>query len=158
MSTGPGGALFAALLSACGLLACSSTPPDDCPKAQPAFHVTLTASDGPLPADTTLRVTYGGQSEEYALLSPPAQPAVVYCTPQYADDADAAADADADAGTRDVVALSCDLWTQAAATIEVQAADYPKLTADLEPDTNDCGIKTVDYPLLLDKGDAGTQP
>lgn len=138
------------LLAISGVVACSSPSPGNCPRAQPAFHVTLTASDGPLPPDTALHVTYGGQSEDYDLASPPAQPAVVYCTPQYADDGGG------DAGLRDVEALSCDLWTQAAATIEIHATGYPALTTNLEPDSNDCGIKTVEYPLLLDKGDGGT--
>lgn len=147
-----------ALLGACGLLACSSSPPADCPKAQAAFHVAITAADGPLPQDTALSVTYGGVTEDYALASPPTQPEVVYCTRLLGDAG--APDAGADAATPDggalvVDSLSCDLWTQAAATIQVEASGYPTITENLAPKTNDCGVMTVEYALVLDRGDGG---
>jgi hypothetical protein len=137
------------LAGACALVACSSSPPDDCPKARAAFHVELRAPDGPLPSDTSLEVTYGGLSERYDLASPPAQPSVVFCTPEYAD---GGVD---DGGAGPVEALICDFWTQAAATVVVSAPPYDVLTQDLEPKTDACGVKTVDYPLTLQRGDGG---
>lgn len=50
-------------------VACASSHHDKvCPKNQPAFHIQLTASDGPLPPDTVLTVTYSGtETESYSL-------------------------------------------------------------------------------------------
>ncbi len=165
----------------CVLLAlgsgCTSSTPNgpNCPGPRAAFHVTITAKYGPLPADTVVRVVYGGGEEEYALASPPAQPAVVFCHPIAADggvatsdagdagDVDAAIDASSaeagsgatDAGTSPVAALSCDLWTNAAATINIQGSGYPVLEEQLQAEKDDCGIKTVEYALVLGEGDGG---
>jgi hypothetical protein len=51
-------------------VACTSHHDQPCPKAQPAFRIQLTASDGPLPPDTVLTVTYYGKAktEGYSLL------------------------------------------------------------------------------------------
>jgi hypothetical protein len=54
-----------------------------------------------------------------------------------------------------VAALSCDLWTNAAATINIQGSGYPVLEQQLEAEKDDCGIKTVDYSLVLGAGDGG---
>lgn len=144
---------------------CSSSPPSSptCPGPRAAFHVIITAKNGPLPSDTVVKVAYGGGIEEYDLASPPDQPEVVFCTKV---DADAGAGSGAtdggvnDAGTPDagsgpVAALSCDLWTNAAATINIQGSGYPVLEQQLEAEKDDCGIKTVDYSLVLGAGDGG---
>jgi hypothetical protein len=51
-------------------VACTSHHDQPCLKAQPAFRIQLTASDGPLPPDTVLMVTYYGKAmtEAYSLL------------------------------------------------------------------------------------------
>lgn len=130
--------------------ACSTPAPGrECPKTRAAFHVVLTAEGGAsLPSDTTLSVTYGGGSEQYALAAPPAHPAVVFC-----DSRPDAGTADAAAG--EAKALDCLLWTQSAATVTVEASGYPTLEADLDPERDDCGITTVDYALVLGEADAG---
>lgn len=151
--------------------ACSSPSPSgpNCPGPRPAFHVTLTAKNGPLPYDTVVRVAYGGGIEQYDLASPPDQPEVVFCHQVRADggagqtDAGSAdsgdagrADAASEAGSSDagmaggpVTALICDLWTNSAATINVQGSGYPVLEQPLQAESDDCGIKTVDYQLVL---------
>jgi hypothetical protein len=53
-----------------------------CPKNQPAFRIQLTASDGPLPADTELIVTYSGtEMESYSLAHGGADNQDVCCRP-----------------------------------------------------------------------------
>lgn len=142
-------------------LGCSSKPPQghDCPGPRAAFHVTITAKNGPLPADTVVKVAYGGGIEEYDLASPPDQPEVVFCDRVQAD----AGAGQTDGGTDDagnvasgpVEALTCSLWTNAAATIDIDGSGYPVLEQQLEAEKDDCGIKTVEYTLVLGAGDGG---
>ena len=63
---------FSAFASAAVVIvaaACTSSHHDKpCPRNQPAFRIQLTASDGTLPADTELTVTYSGiEMESYSL-------------------------------------------------------------------------------------------
>lgn len=144
--------------------ACTNSPPSgpNCPGPRAAFHVTITAKNGPLPPDTVVKVEYGGGSEEYSLASPPPQPEVVFCDPIDADAGTGANDGGSDAagttdaGTGPVMALSCKLWTNAAATIDVQGSGYPLLEQQLQAQKDDCGIKTVEYALVLGETDGGT--
>jgi hypothetical protein len=49
-------------------VACTSHHDKPCPANEPAFHVQITAADGPLPPDTELTVGYyGTQMESYSL-------------------------------------------------------------------------------------------
>lgn len=186
--------LLPAVCAALALLGsgCSSSPPSgpDCPGPRAAFHVTITAKNGPLPSDTVVQVEYGGGSEKYDLAAPPAQPEIMFCHPSQADagasdsgsagsggggSTDAAieaghADAAIEAGHADaaggsdagnvptgpVIALTCDLWTNSAATINIQGSGYPMLKQELQAEKDDCGIKTVDYALVLGESDGGT--
>jgi hypothetical protein len=60
---------FASVVLVAVVGACTSSHHDTvCPRNQPAFRIQVTASDGPLPADTVLVVTYSGtQMESYSL-------------------------------------------------------------------------------------------
>ena len=124
--------------------------------------MTITALNGALPPDTVVKVGYGGGTEEYDLASPPAQPEVVFCKQVGADSGTGAGDAggaeagSTDAGSAPVMALVCDLWTNAAATIDVEGSGYPLLEQQLQAQKDDCGIKTVEYALVLGETDAGS--
>ncbi len=152
--------VLALLASAAGCSSKTNNGPD-CPGPRAAFHVTITAKNGPLPPDTVVTVNYGGGSEEYDLASPPAQPEVVFCDQVKADAGTGASDSGSDAATADagsgkVMALSCKLWTNAAATIDIQGSGYPLLEQQLQAEKDDCGIKTVEYALVLGETDAGS--
>lgn len=60
---------FASVIVVAAAVACTSSHHDKvCPRNQPAFRIQVTASDGPLPADTVLTVTYSGtKMESYSL-------------------------------------------------------------------------------------------
>lgn len=62
--------------------ACSPHSSDEpCPGPRPAFRVVIRAfDDRPLPADTEVRVKYGGDGEEvFQLAAPSPQPQVLFC-------------------------------------------------------------------------------
>jgi len=74
---------FSSALLVAVAVACTSSHHDKvCPKNQPAFRIQLTASDGPLPSDTVLTVTYSGtEMESYSLAHGGADNQDVCCRP-----------------------------------------------------------------------------
>jgi hypothetical protein len=137
------------VLFAVVLVGCSSNPDDkECP-LRPAFQLHLqTATGTALPADTVVRVKYGGGVEEYRLDEVIHSQENVFC--QHRDQDGGPVEAGAQVGE-----LSCVLWTQGAATITVEASGYPDLEKDLEAKGKNRCIETVDVTLTLDAGDGG---
>jgi hypothetical protein len=74
---------FASLVVVAVAVACTSSHHDKvCPRNQPAFRIQLTASEGRLPADTVLTVTYSGRKmESYSLAHGGANNQDVCCRP-----------------------------------------------------------------------------
>lgn len=133
--------------------ACSSGGDDDvvCPAPQPAFKVLLRASNGNLPADTSMEVKFGAGVETFELASSDTFLETVRCRLSEVDGGDW------DAGTEDVPAVSCDLWTQGAASVKVLATGYPPLEEALTAETGECDeIMTVEEELVLRPADGGT--
>lgn len=146
---------LAALLA----LGCSSDDPPDmqCPRQPAAFRVLLHAAVGPLPDDTLLAVRYGAGQEEFRLEAPPVEPEVVFCEVS-ARDGGVPGVADASAPPFEAAeAIACDLWTDGPAIVTVTASGYPELREQLEPLTDECGVKdTVEVELVLGDEDAGS--
>ncbi len=135
---------------ALALSACSTDPRPECP-LKPAFQLSLSASEGPLPPDTVLRVKYGGGLEEYRLNDLVHTQEVVFC--QHRLDGGLPAEAGVP-----VDELYCEMWTQGAATVTVEATGYPDLEQKIEAQAKDRCILTVDVSLRLDLGDGGVLP
>jgi hypothetical protein len=133
------------------LAGCSEDPPsEDCP-ARAAFHVVVRAAQGPLPTQTAISIDHGGGSEVFRL-DVAMETEILLCEPMYAD---AGA---ADAGKSEVLSLACDLWTQGATDVTVNAPGYPLLERALAVETADDGcIQTQEIELLLDAGDGATE-
>lgn len=98
-----------------------------------------------------LRVKYGGGFEEYRLSDPVHTQEVVFC--QHRLDGGVPAEAGVP-----VDELYCEMWTQGAATVTVQATGYPDIEQEIEAEAEDRCIKTVDVSLRLDLGDGGVTP
>lgn len=127
---------------------CTQEPTyDGCYGEHPAFVVTIRSNEGPLPPDTRLHVKYGSGEERYSLREPNAPANVIFC-------ATIAGDGAPDAGGA-VQALVCELWTQGAAQITVEASGYPSIMRNLKAQRNRCGIETVDDEFLLQARDGG---
>lgn len=130
-------------------LACSNgdgDDPKDC-KLVAAFELTVRAVPGPLPADTTLEVQYGGGTETFRLDQGVQTQEVVLCD-ETAKDAGAA-----DGGVAEV---HCRLWTQGAAKVTVTASGYPTVEETLEAKAQGKCIQTVPVEIVLGDADGGT--
>jgi hypothetical protein len=141
------------------LVGCPKEPPE-CGRPQAAFKVLVTASGAPLPTGTTVHIEYGSGAEEYLLGDPDFSSEVMFCEIFLRDAgvpvADAATDAgDAGAGSVEIEALSCELWTGGATTVIVSASGYPQLERELTAEEDECGVMTTDVPLTLEREDAG---
>lgn len=143
------------VLAAAALGACNpGEEPGRCPdEVPPTFSITIRADEGPLPEDTVLTLRYGGGVEIYDLAKPGKSHSVLFCDPKRASDGTAGASGAAGAGGAPdgfaTDALSCDVWVEGAATIEVSGGGYPVLSQKLEGETNDCGPRTVEAELIL---------
>lgn len=121
-----------------------------------------------LPADTLVRVTYGGSGkEQYRLSEPNAIHEVVFCRPANAqgeplpsepieagvgaagDDAGAPPMSDAADG---VEALYCELWTGGFTELEASASGLATMRYQLRPESREC---TVRQTITLDSPDGG---
>jgi hypothetical protein len=123
-------------------IACSSDDGNQDPcTIEAAFELTLHTVTGALPADTALRVQYGGGVEEYHLDGANTGLKVVEC------------DVDADAASLD--SLSCKLWTQGAATVTVTASGFPQVERELEAKKKGECFQTVPVDIVLGDEDAG---
>jgi hypothetical protein len=122
----------------------SGDPDPPCPPPQPAFTLVVRASDGrALPPDTTLVVNSGWGTERFAIASPPASPQAVFC--QVASEQ-----------------IACTLWTDGAALVDVTSAGLAPARAELQAESDDCGVVTraeelVLYPEIVE-GEAPLRP
>lgn len=132
-------ATIAALLSACT----SRDPAPACPPSGPTFRVLLTASSGPLPADTRIAVKYGAGVEEY----PGDAGKSVFCHD---------VPGDPDAGARE--AISCELWTSGAADVSVTASGCCPIEKTLRAERDDCGLELTEVPLELEPASLDCPP
>ncbi|MEN9580510.1 MAG: hypothetical protein RJA70_3519 [Pseudomonadota bacterium] len=160
------------------VLSCSPQPNEGnpCPRDVAAFRVELTGPTGELPPETELAVTFGGAGvERYSVERGNRSNKTVCCVPAHpsvgklphvscdGDSTRGAALSAKDAGTdRGVAAIHCELWTDGAAQLEVQAAGHAPfektLSAVLVEDETleECNtLKTRDIRLVLQLGDSG---
>jgi hypothetical protein len=125
----PLAAALAALAGGCRRESKDQDPP--CPPPQPAFALTVRASDGrPLPPDTTLVVSSGWGQESFAMAAPPASPEAVFC---------------------EILSghLACALWTDGAALVDVTSAGLAPARVELRADSDECGVVTRAEELVL---------
>jgi hypothetical protein len=52
--------------------------------------------------------------------------------------------------------LRCALWTEGAATLQLESTEYPPVDRVLEADADECGFRTVDVNIDLTEADAGS--
>lgn len=128
---------------------CTSKDPDVECRLRPAFSLRLSAVQGSLPADTLLRVKYGGGVEEYRVSDSVQTQKVVFCQRRSTDGGPLEAGVSADE-------IACELWTQGAATVTVESSPYPTLEEPLEAEADGRCIRTVEVDLVLGETDAGT--
>lgn len=159
--------------------ACSTRDSDEpCPGPRPAFRVVIRAfDDRPLPADTEVRVKYGGDGEEvFRLAAPSPQPQVLFCAASQdaagaggASNASGASGQSGAAGSSDPAAgaggvgggaagtagavearaLQCQLWTDGAADVTIKAAGLATYERSLAAVNDRCGITTSLMELQL---------
>jgi hypothetical protein len=163
-------AIVLVLASASG---CARDPEyDGCYVEHPAFLLHISAQGGPLPEGTHLRVKYGAGVEDYILRNPAESPDVIFCTAvnpdaelaEAGEPSEAGLDAADEVGAghstsgdaqAPIEALLCELWTQGAATVTVDADGYPRLVKALTAKRDGCGIETVERELVLQAPDGG---
>ncbi len=167
-----------ALLALTGVALAPACGPDPEPlecNGAPDFEVLVSAADedAPLPADTVLRLYYGGRAPddpEVLTLSDPQTPQALFCYVSTRDRAydptspalgsSASTTGSAGAGGEGggggaagpIEALFCRLWTDGGARLEVTTQLYG--TSSLELALNK-GVCTVQSELLLEPMDAG---
>lgn len=150
-----------------GLSACDEGggggPGPSCAQAGPAFRLLLRAPEGPLPADTRVRVTYQGNLHESYGGVRTHDNEDLCCRrhseiPSHFDSTSCHPDAGVSisslAGTE---AIACDLWSNGAAQVEVSASGYETTVQELEAEVDEAcqTIVTSDVVLVLQRGDAG---
>jgi hypothetical protein len=136
----------------------------------PSFNLVLTTETGaPLPPDTRLTVRYGGNPDgELYELGKPRTPQAVSCVedttpgghsslPAAAEGGQGGATATDSASNTGVVRLSCGLYTQGPARLDVTATGYQPID-DLMLSFADREHCKIDQPVMLkrQKPDAGT--
>jgi hypothetical protein len=157
--------VVAAPFSACG--------PDHRPEKPcdgPSFNLVITTETGaPLPPDTRISVRYGGNPDgEPYELGKPRTPQAVSCVEDSAvggrssssaasEAGQGGAQATDSAGQAGIVKLSCGLYTQGPARLDVTATGYEPIE-DLALSFEDRHHCKVDEPVILkpQKPDAGT--
>jgi hypothetical protein len=129
-----------------------------CSGPHPDFDVIVKFSDRPLPADTIVRVTYGGAKVEEYELAAPGNHEFVFCQAADADgyplEASAPTEGAAGEGNGEPVrALACALWTGGYCKVEVRSASIGlPVDKGLSPREGVCTVKDT---ILLDPPDAG---
>ena len=156
-----------ALVAACG----PDQGPLVCPVG-PDFQVLITAEYGPLPSDLLLRLHYGGRAygdpEELALAAPmPTRALFCYVSDRdgtYPDGAvplggrqTGTAGAGGEGGGtavpgESIEALSCELWTDGSADLDVWSQMYGTVSVKLQTEKHVCTVKSS---VELTLGDAG---
>jgi hypothetical protein len=163
--------LFGALLASCGPN--KGGGPHVC-SVGPDFNVLITAEYGPLPADTVLRLHYGGRpidDPEELVLADPGTPRALFC---YVSDRDGVYPSDAvplggpetntgggggEGGAsfepgQPIDALLCQLWTDGSADLDVVTQMYGTVTLSLQTQKHVC---VVDSSVTLSLDDAGAK-
>lgn len=140
----------------CLLAACTNEPTqrDEC-QDEPDFLLSIETESGVLPDDLRLLVEYGGGDETYTL-APGTKPEVVFCerVTKATGEGGATAAPRAIAGdggdgapSHHPASLSCRLWTEGPAAIELSAAGYLTIERDLRIDAELC-TTNVELELL----------
>jgi hypothetical protein len=147
-----------AALGTLGWLLLSGCGPDKprCAGPHPDFKVVVKFGNRPLPADTIVRVTYGGSGVEEYNLAAPGNQEVVFCQVADADgrSLDASTQADGAAGESNgepVQALACELWTGGYCKVQVRSASVAPKIYDLSPRDHVC---TVEERIQLEAPEA----
>ena len=136
--------------------------PDSKPQQQcagkPDFIVTLSASSGFLPEDTSVLVTFGGDGHERYSPKALSEAQVLFCTPSRvqgvvgeggapgSEEQELAGAAGAPSVPATISAITCELWTGGPAWIRVEAAGLQASQA-LTPKADTC---TVWSSIVLD--------
>jgi len=132
---------------------CDEDPPKrDCGDQDPTYSLRVTLATGdPLPEDTTVQVTYGGDNEEtFALANPNETHQVLFCSATgSALGGGAGAGGEGGAGPDGPTELTCELWIEGGVAIEVQSAEFGSLQVSLAPESDDCGPLTVEEEIVL---------
>jgi hypothetical protein len=132
------------LLGLVGLvgIGCGPEDPDDVAcERQPPYRLAVMAADGALPSSTVVRIKHGGGEVEYALSDPPTESDLVFCEPSEAG--------------HETVALRCDLWTQGAVTIIVEADGYERVEEQASLDWEGDCVVTLDVEVELSPPERG---
>lgn len=142
---------------------CTAPPPPE-----PAFRLQVTTTAGAVPGGTRLEVTYQGSVTESFEVGKPSPGNVDVCCRigRRVPDAGTLPEVSCvpgDGGTTDagsptdVLAIQCDLWTNGAAEIHIEAPGYPALDEVLNPKLREdgCGVTTADTRIVLERPDGG---
>ncbi len=136
---------------------CSSPPSTHCTPV-PAFHLTVgTADELPLPGTTTVQIRYGGQSEEtFRLDAPASSPQALFCHGMGGAGAAGAGGSGGGASGQGADRIECELWTDGAAQVIVEAPGYERYDQELAATKDDqCGAKTTEAQVTLATGASG---
>lgn len=124
-----------------------------CPtQPEPLLTITVRAQDGPLPPDIAIRVTWSAGEEPVFKLDEPSSWKTL-------EEANLVCDVDPSAPPpTDLAALSCQLWTNGPAAVEIKAEGYVTFEETLTPEMSEvCEApvpKHVDIEITRD-ADAG---
>lgn len=156
------------LLALVLLASCSNGGRKDkqpCPRGGSTFRVQITSDDGELPADTSIQVSYGSNTEGFDFRHQNGANQDVCCrgVSTVSTELDAVPCVPADAGRiRAPAAIECELTTNGAARLTVTASGYPALEQTLEAERLEgeewehCDVLlTRDVFVELVRGDAG---
>jgi len=172
-----GGMRWQALALLGFVFSCGPDPaPHDC-GGRPDFSVTISAYSGPIPADTIVRLYYGGRPPEMPEeleLANPKTPQALFCYPadrngvydakspaigtQARSVASAGAGGEGTGGDTSTAsggleALVCNLYTDGSARLEAESQLYGKNELELQLKKDVC---TVSKTLVLEPMDAGS--
>jgi hypothetical protein len=126
------------------LWACSSSAddPDSCGPPHPTFRLVVEAQDEFIPEDIRIRVRSGGGEEEFNAAEKEASPKVVFCELVHEQ-------GDGEQ-VGPIASVQCDLWTDGAATVWVNAHGYVEVMKDLEAEKDQkCGLKLTKETITI---------
>ena len=175
---------YRALLLLASLVACGPDPqPTSCHAGLPDFSVLITAPEGPLPADTVVKLYYGARppdDPEVLVVAEPATPQALFC---YVSDRNGVYDeknsalgqqttstfnvggaggesgaggagGESNGGGGSIEGLVCKLYTDGSARLEVKTTMYD--LAELELSLKS-GVCIVSSSITLEATDAGME-
>jgi hypothetical protein len=102
------------------------------------------AADGYVPGDVRIHVRSGSGEEEFDAKAVGVSPKVVFCEVERAA---------GDGGEQGPIEfVTCDLWTDGAAMVRVNAQGYPEAVQDLEAERDPkCGLKMTEVRITLER-------